>query len=86
LREKVLGVDHLSTLDSMNNLALVLRRQGKYYKAKKMHRQALELREKVLSVDHPSTLISMNNLASVLQDQDKHNEAEKIHQHTLEAS
>jgi hypothetical protein len=25
LMEKVLGVDHLSTLDSMNNLAIVLR-------------------------------------------------------------
>ena len=48
LRERLLGVDHPSTLDSMNNLALVLDSQGKYEEAEKMHRQTLELREKVL--------------------------------------
>ncbi|EXL45099.1 hypothetical protein FOCG_13862 [Fusarium oxysporum f. sp. radicis-lycopersici 26381] len=39
LKEKVLGKEHPSTLDSMNNLALVLRKIGKYEKAEKMHRK-----------------------------------------------
>jgi hypothetical protein len=37
LTEKVLGCEHPSTLDSMNNLALVLWRQDKYEEAKGMH-------------------------------------------------
>ena len=41
LRKKVLGEMHPSTLDSMNNLAEVLRRQGKYEEAEQMQRQTL---------------------------------------------
>jgi tetratricopeptide (TPR) repeat protein len=36
LKEKVLGQEHPSTLSSMNNLALVLRSQGKYKEAETM--------------------------------------------------
>jgi hypothetical protein len=43
LREKVLGPEHPKTLTTMNNLAVVLRGQGKYEAAKEMHRRALEL-------------------------------------------
>ena len=38
LREKVLGLEHPSTLDSMNNLALVLDSQGKYEEAETIRR------------------------------------------------
>jgi hypothetical protein len=47
----------------MNNLAAVLRSQGKYEEAEGMHRQVLELREKVLDQEHPSTLSSKDSLA-----------------------
>jgi hypothetical protein len=33
LKEKLLGAQHLLTLDSMSNLAVVLRRQGKHEEA-----------------------------------------------------
>ncbi|RKK27891.1 hypothetical protein BFJ66_g16444 [Fusarium oxysporum f. sp. cepae] len=66
-REKVLGKEHPDTLDSMNNLALVLDKMGEYGEAEKMHREALEAREKVLGKEHPDTLDSMNNLALVLR-------------------
>jgi hypothetical protein len=69
----VLGVDHPSTLKSMNNLANVLLQQGKYVEAEKMHRQTLESMEKVLGVDHPSTLASMDNLKKVLRRQGEAN-------------
>jgi hypothetical protein len=52
-REKVLGVEHPSTLSSVNNLAEVFRDQGKYEEAEEMHRRALEGREKVLGAEHP---------------------------------
>jgi hypothetical protein len=40
-REKVLGYKYLDTLGSMNNLAGVLGRQGKYEEAETMHRRTL---------------------------------------------
>ncbi|KAK3690231.1 hypothetical protein B0T22DRAFT_360526, partial [Podospora appendiculata] len=40
-REKVLGLEHLDTLTSINNLASVLWRQGKYEEAEQMNRRAL---------------------------------------------
>ncbi|KAI8403830.1 hypothetical protein FOFC_15320 [Fusarium oxysporum] len=79
LRKKVLGKEHPSTLDSMNNLALVLKSMGEYAEAKKMHQETLELREKVLGKEHLSTLDSMNNLALVLKSMGEYAEAEKIH-------
>ncbi|KAK3383706.1 hypothetical protein B0T24DRAFT_645911 [Lasiosphaeria ovina] len=84
LNEKVLGREHPSTLDSMNNLGLVLGSQGKYEEAEQIHRQALELYEKVLGREHPSTLDSMNNLGLVLGSQGKYEEAEKMHRQALE--
>ena len=50
----------------MNNLALVLEKQGKYEEAEMMHREELELSQRILGKEHPSTLTSMNNLALVL--------------------
>lgn len=59
LKAKMLGEEHPSTLDSMNNLANVLDGLGKYKEAEQMHRQALELKEKMLGERHPSTFDSM---------------------------
>ncbi|KAK8127988.1 hypothetical protein PG984_009096 [Apiospora sp. TS-2023a] len=42
LRETVLGHEHPDTLGSMNNLALVLRQQGKYSEAEEMHRETYD--------------------------------------------
>ncbi|KIX06114.1 uncharacterized protein Z518_04088 [Rhinocladiella mackenziei CBS 650.93] len=63
VREEVLGLDHIQTLDSVNNLAVALRDQGKYEEAESMNRRALVGREKVLGVEHPDTLWSVSNLA-----------------------
>jgi Flp pilus assembly protein TadD len=84
LREKVLGKEHPNTLHSMNNLTLVLDKQGKYDEAEKLHRQTLPLRENLLGKEHPDTLHSMNNLAGVLYAQGKYNEAEKMFRETLQ--
>ncbi|KAK1960990.1 hypothetical protein LY78DRAFT_560965, partial [Colletotrichum sublineola] len=50
----------------MNNLALVLRSQGKYDEAEQMHRQKLELCKKVLGPNHPLTLGTRDNLKNIL--------------------
>ena len=84
LKEQVLGAEHPSTLDSMNNLAVVLSSQGKYAEAEQMHRRELELSIHVLGAEHPSTLDSMNNLALVLGSQGKYAEAEQMHRRALQ--
>ncbi|RAO73452.1 uncharacterized protein BHQ10_009464 [Talaromyces amestolkiae] len=81
--EKELGVQHLVTLTSVSNLALVLQYQGKYDEAEKLNQRALEGSEKELGVQHPDTVTSVNNLAIVLQYQGKYNEAEKLYQRAL---
>ena len=43
------GAELLDTLASVNNLRLVLLRQGKYNEAEVMHRRALEAGEKVFA-------------------------------------
>jgi hypothetical protein len=62
-----LGKEHPETLTSVNNLASMLRYQGKYEEAETMNRRTLKGREKTLGKEHFSTLASINNLASVLR-------------------
>ena len=69
----------------MNNLANVLREQGKWQKAEEMHTEVLEGMSRVLGQDHKHTLSSMSNLASVLQLQGKWQKAEEMHTEVLEA-
>ena len=82
-KKKTLGGRHLSTLTSINNLALVLESQGKYDEAEAILRQMLASTESILGKEHPDTLTSMNNLAGVLQSQGKYDEAEAILRQTL---
>jgi hypothetical protein len=65
-REEELGVCHLDTLTSVDNLAGVLHYQGKYEEAEKLNRRALEGREEELGVCYLDTLTSVGNLALAL--------------------
>jgi len=67
IRKKELGANHPNTLTSVSNLALVLKKQGRYQEAELMNRRVLEVWEKELGANHPDTLISVSNLASVLE-------------------
>jgi hypothetical protein len=53
----------------MNNLAAVLRGQGKREEAEEMHREALRPSETVLGKEHPDTLTIMGSLANMLRNQ-----------------
>ena len=79
-RLRILGEDHHDGLSSMDNLATVLRKQGKWQEAEDIHRKVLEARWRTLGEDHPDTLGSLNNLAIVLQAQGKWQKAEYMHQ------
>jgi tetratricopeptide (TPR) repeat protein len=84
IREKMLGREHPSTLESRSNLAAVLSDQGKYEAAEEANRQVLEVSEKVLGKEHPDTLTSRSNLALVLSRQGKYEAAEEATRQVLE--
>ena len=64
---------------SLNDLALVLRDQGKFPEAEALQREALELRRKLYGNEHAEVAESMNNLALVLRSESRLAEAEKLH-------
>jgi hypothetical protein len=59
----------MSTLDTVNNLGILYKSQGKLGKAKTMYWQALEGREGALGPGHPSTLDTVNNLGNLYDNQ-----------------
>lgn len=76
-RKRVLGQHHPDTLNSVNDLAFVLRHQGKYKEAENMSRRAVDGRVNTLGREHLDTLTSVNNLAEVLRNQGEYKEAEE---------
>jgi Tetratricopeptide repeat len=54
-REGVLGVRHSDTLESRDNLAVVLQNQCRYIEASELYVQTLKERKEVLGERHPAT-------------------------------
>lgn len=63
--EEILGLTHPTTLETMDDVAVVLCKLGKYWMAKEVSQQVLDVREKLLGRSHPQTLVSAGNLALV---------------------
>ncbi|KAI3336292.1 kinesin light chain [Xylariaceae sp. AK1471] len=82
--EKVLGPDHTSTLNTVNNLGVLYWRQDKLNEAEEMYQRALQGRERALGPDHTSTLDIVNNIGVLYWRQDKLNEAEEMYQRALQ--
>ncbi|KAK7219335.1 hypothetical protein V2G26_007338 [Clonostachys chloroleuca] len=83
-RERALGRDHTSTLDTVNSLGLLYWNQGKLGEAEAMYDRALEGYEKALGRDHISTLETVNNLGILYSDQGNLSEAEAMLDRALE--
>jgi Tfp pilus assembly protein PilF len=60
--EKAWGAEHTSTLDTVNNLGLVYRKQGKMADAEAMYLRALQGYESSMGADHPRTRVIARNL------------------------
>jgi tetratricopeptide (TPR) repeat protein len=82
--EKALGVDHPSTLITVDGLGALYQHQGELKEAEEMYERALQGKEKVHGVDHPSTLTTIHNLGALYQNQGKLKEAEEMHQQALQ--
>jgi Tetratricopeptide repeat len=51
-KEKTLGADHISTLDTVNDLGIHYQGPGKLAEAEVMYQRVLQGREKVLGLNH----------------------------------
>jgi tetratricopeptide (TPR) repeat protein len=83
-REKTLGKDHPSTLDTVHNMGVVFDNEGEYGKALEWYQRALDGCEKTLGKDHPSTLQTVNNMASVFDNQGEYGKALEWYQRALD--
>lgn len=61
----MLGEEHPSTLQSLNNLALTYQNRGDYEKAEPLRVKCWEVSKAKLGDEHPDTLIALNNLAEL---------------------
>merc|ERR1712165_23628 len=84
IREKTLGENHPAVAATLNNLAVLYGKRGKYKDAEPLCKRALEIREKVLGSDHPDVAKQLNNLALLCQNQGKYEEVERYYQRALE--
>ena len=82
-KEKALGPDHTSTLNTVNNLGLLYVGQGKLDAAEQMYKLALAGYEKALGPDHTSTLDTVNNLGSLYGNRGKLDAAEQMYKRAL---
>ena len=65
----MLGASHARVGQTLNNLAIVYRRQGKYSEAEGLYKRALAIREKALGANHGDVGQTLNNLALVYLEQ-----------------
>jgi hypothetical protein len=64
--QETLGPKHPKTLNSVNNLGMLLQAQGKLGEAEPLYRRALQGSEETLGPKHQDTLNTRGNLGSLL--------------------
>ncbi|MBO1047233.1 MAG: tetratricopeptide repeat protein [Dolichospermum sp. DEX182a] len=70
--------------NSLNNLALLYRLQGRYNDAEPLYLQSLDIRKRQLGDDHPDVATSLNNLALLYRLQGRYNDAEPLYLQSLD--
>ncbi|KAH8660954.1 hypothetical protein BGZ60DRAFT_530945 [Tricladium varicosporioides] len=86
VKEKVLGIEHISTLDTVNKLGNAYATQGKLVLAEQMFERALQGKEKILHAEHASILDTVNNLGNLFTQQGKFALAEQMYERALRGS
>ena len=72
-----------SSAQSLNNLAVLYQRQGRYAEAEPLYKRSLAIREKALGPDHPDVGTALNNLAGSIDAQGRYAEAEPLYKRAL---
>jgi len=86
IRREQLGARHPDTLSTMEGLARVYWRQGRYDLAQSLFTEVVEGMRQVFGEDHPKTLYSMNGLAVLYFSQGRYKEAESLYTKLLQIS
>jgi tetratricopeptide (TPR) repeat protein len=81
--ERVMGPDHLDTLNARNSLAAAYCDAGLAAEAIPLFERTMDSRERLLGPEHPDTLVSQNNLAAAYQDAGRAAEAVLLFERTL---
>ncbi|MEH2152210.1 CHAT domain-containing protein, partial [Nostoc sp.] len=84
MRKRLLGEEHPDVAQSLNQLATLYNRQGRYADAEPLSRQALEMRKRLLGEEHPDVANSLNNLAGLYLSQGRYADAEPLFRQALE--
>jgi tetratricopeptide (TPR) repeat protein len=83
-KEEALGLKHISTLNTVNNLGNLYADQGKLAEAEAMYNQALQGLEEALGPKHTLILNMVNNLGLLYTDQGRLAEAEAMYSQALQ--
>jgi hypothetical protein len=78
VRRRVLGEEHPATLDSMDELGTLRRKQERYAEAETLFSAVYEGRRRVLGAGHPDTLEAMTSLAEVQLEEQKFADADSV--------
>ncbi|NEO73418.1 MAG: CHAT domain-containing protein [Moorea sp. SIO3H5] len=84
LRKRLLGEEHPHVASSLNSLAGLYFRQGRYQQAEPLYLQALDLNKRLLGEQHPDVASSLNNLASLYYSQGRYQQAEPLYLQALD--
>jgi tetratricopeptide (TPR) repeat protein len=71
----LLGPEHPETLETHNDLAVAIRKNGEPDRALELHRDILLIRSRTLNPDHPKVLLTRNNIARCLSEIGSHEDA-----------
>ena len=83
-QEKILGKDHLTTLSTVENMAIVFGNKGEHDQALEWFQRALHGQEKALGKDHPDTLLTVQNMAIVFRNKGEYDKALEWYQRALD--
>ncbi len=84
LRKKELGLETLSTLNSMSSLASAYWKTGRHEESLSLREKTLERKTIAIGAEHPSTLLSMNDLAVSYRMANRFQEAVDLQEKSLE--
>lgn len=84
LRERTLGPNHMIVAQTLNNLANLYTRSGKYNEATELYYRAADITRDIYGIDHPDFAQTQHNLGNLLLKRGRHDEALKQYQRALD--
>jgi eukaryotic-like serine/threonine-protein kinase len=78
LRRKVLGDENPDTLSTINDLAVLYLRQGRFAESESLQAKVVEARRRLLGEENPVTLYDEGNLAYLYMNQGRFEQAEQL--------